>query len=38
VGNVIPSQDIKSARDIIGHLIKVGQSRTPDVQRLANAL
>ncbi len=37
MGNFIASEDIKNARDVIGYLIEVVQSRTPEVQRLANA-
>jgi len=37
VGDFIVSEDIKSARDVIGYRIGVQQSRTPEVQRLANA-
>jgi len=37
VGNFIVPEDIKSARDVIDCRIGVPQSRTPEVQRLANA-
>ena len=37
VGNFFVSEDIKSARDVIGYRIGVLQSRTPEVERLANA-
>jgi hypothetical protein len=37
VRNYIASEDIKSARDVIGYRIEVVQLWTPEVQRLANA-